>query len=87
MKLALMIAGRLRQIWKPYVFAAIAAIVAVVVVAVLGATPRQTGVPFELMLASLSVLAAIAGVLLAARIAGFLSELKSRLGRRHIGSD
>jgi hypothetical protein len=36
MKLALIVAGRLRQIWKPYVFAALAAAVAVVVVALIG---------------------------------------------------
>ena len=39
MKLALIVAGRLRQIWKPYVLAALAAVVAVVVAAMLGVTP------------------------------------------------
>ena len=60
MKLALIMVGRLRQIWKPYVFGTLAAIVAVVVVAMLGVTPGRGGVPLEAVLACISLLAAIA---------------------------
>src|SRR5262245_22942315 len=86
MKLALIIAGRLRQIWKPYVFGALSAIVAVVAVAMLGVTGGGVGVPLEAVLACLSLLAAVAGVLFAARTEGFLDELKNRFGRKRTRS-
>jgi hypothetical protein len=87
MKLALIIAGRLRQIWKPYVFVAVAAMVAVVVVAILGVTPREAGVALALVLVCVSLLATVAGVLLAARTEEPSSEPKDGLSRRRLGGD
>jgi hypothetical protein len=87
MELALIIAGRLRQIWRPYVFGAVAAVLAVIVMAMFDVARREAGVPLEWALAGSSLLAAITGVLLAVRTEAFLSGLKDWLGPRRIGSD